>query len=299
MSATLHQVIGLIGHPVAHSRSPAMQQAALDALRIPARYELWDTPPSHLEARVASLREPGTLGANVAIPHKTAVLPLLDAVTPEAQRHAGAVDAIVREEVGGRVRLVGHNTDLVAILRILDEHDAWRGPRRMLVLGAGGAAQAALGAALLREMEPWLAVRLPERGRAVLAALWARHQEDGFTPPMPSSWGERVLDLNDQARLGEALAETRVLVNATPVGMGDPDSSPLPLALLRSLPREAFVFDMVYSPPETALVRAARASGMRATGGLPMLLYQGAAAFTLWTQREAPLAVMRAALGMT
>jgi shikimate dehydrogenase len=294
------QIIGLIGHPVAHSRSPIMQQAALDALEINADYVLWDTPDSQLNQRIAALRQPGVLGANVTIPYKQAVMPLLDALTPEARRHAGAVNTIVRDEVGGQVRLVGHNTDLNAILRVVDEHNGWRGPRRMLVLGAGGAAQAALGAALLRDMEPWIAVRHPKRGRAALEALWQREHLDGLEepipPPMPAAWRTHVIDLADHAAMAEALADTGVLVNATPAGMGDPQGSAFELELVRHLPHEAFVFDMVYSPPETALVRAARAAGLRGTGGLLMLLYQGAAAFTLWTKYEAPLSAMRAAL---
>jgi shikimate dehydrogenase len=300
MSATPHQVIGvigLIGHPVAHSRSPLMQQAALDALGISARYELWDTPDGKLAHRVAALREPGILGANVTIPHKLAVMPLLDAVTPEARRHAGAVNTIVRDEVGGQVRLIGHNTDLAALLRVLDEQGAWTGPGRMLVLGAGGAAQAALGGALLRGLEPWVAARHPKRARTALEALWTReHLEEPTPPAMPGAWRDHTVDLADPKALKAALAETGVLVNATPAGTGDAQASPLDLTLLRHLPREAFVFDMVYHPPETALVRAARAAGLRAAGGLLMLLYQGAAAFTLWTQREAPLIAMRAAL---
>ncbi|MBF6590093.1 MAG: shikimate dehydrogenase [Ktedonobacterales bacterium] len=291
------QVIGLIGFPVGHSLSPAMQQAALDAIGFSARYELWDTPPDALAERVAVLRTPGMLGANVTIPHKAAVMPLLDAVAPEARRHVGAVNTIVREQTGERVRLIGYNTDLAALLRVLDEHDAWVGPRRVLVLGAGGAAQAALGAALLRDREPWVAARHPKRARAALEALWAREYMDEATPPpLPREWRARALDLGDEAALGAALAETGLLVNATPVGTRDPQASPIELALLRHLPREAFIFDLVYHPPETALVRAGRAAGLRAAGGLLMLLYQGAAAFTLWTQREAPLAIMRAAL---
>lgn len=297
MPAPPHQVIGLIGHPVAHSRSPLMQQAALDALGIPARYELWDTPADQLAQRVAALRASGVLGANVTIPHKLAVMPLLDAITPEARRHVGAVNTIVRADLDGQVRLVGHNTDLAAIVRVLDEHGAWDGPRRMLVLGAGGAAQAALGAALLRGLEPWVAARQPMRARAALEALWIRtHLEDPAPPAMPGAWHDHAVDLADANALAAALAETGVLVNATPVGTSDALASPVDVALLRHLPRAAFVFDLVYTPPETAIVRAAWAAGLRATGGVPMLLYQGAAAFTLWTGREAPLAVMRAAL---
>jgi shikimate dehydrogenase len=183
---------------------------------------------------------------------------------------------------------------------VLDEDDAWQGPPRMLILGAGGGAQAALGAALLRGLEPWLAVRHARRGRLALEALWQRqHLEESKPPQMPAAWRARVVALDDHNSLRAALAATGVLVNATPLGMGDAQGSPIELELLRALPREAFVLDIVYTPPETALVRAARAAGLRATGGLPMLLYQGAAALTLWTQREAPLAVMRAALDLT
>jgi shikimate dehydrogenase len=114
---------------------------------------------------------------------------------------------------------------------------------------------------------------------------------------MPSAWHHHAVDLVDTKTLTAALAKTGILVNATPVGTSDALASPVEVTMLRHLPPTAFVFDLVYTPPETAIVRAARAAGLRATGGVPMLLYQGAAAFTLWTHREAPLAVMRAALG--
>jgi shikimate 5-dehydrogenase len=113
----------------------------------------------------------------------------------------------------------------------------------------------------------------------------------------PEDWLARAVPLDgDSPPLREALAETTVLVNATPIGTRDLLASPLTGDLLEQLPSGAFVFDMVYNPPETALVRAARARGLRASGGLAMLLYQGAEAFTLWTGQPAPLDVMRTAL---
>jgi shikimate dehydrogenase len=297
--------LGLIGHPVGHSLSPAMQQAALDALGIAARYELWDTAANHLAARVAALRRPEMLGANVTIPYKAAVVPLLDAVAPEARRSAGVVNTIVCQHdpaTPSGVRLIGHNTDVVALLRLLDEQVTWLWQRRALVVGAGGAAQAALGALRLRGADIWIAARRPEAARAALEALWtrARDEPESVRAPavLPASWQERVLALDDAAHLAAALAATDVLIQATPIGTGDVQASPLPLELIARLPAHAFVLDLVYHPPETALVRAARARRLRAQGGLAMLLYQGAAAFTLWTGREAPLAVMRAALGI-
>ena len=312
------RLIGLLGHPLGHTRSPAMHQAALDALGIAARYEAWDTPPDALAARVAGLRAAGMLGANVTIPYKTAVLPLLDEVAAQARQVAGAVNTIVREETPQGVRLVGHNTDVVALLRILDEQQAWtrgqdderrddgqergqeRGqsaaPPRLLVLGAGGAAQAALGVARLRGAEAWVAARRIEAARATLHVLWQREAPMPHPPALPDEWQPRALDLTQPAALADALRQTDILVNATPVGTHDANATPVPLTALRALPPWAFVLDMVYNPPQTALVRAARARGLRAMGGVTMLLYQGAASFTLWTGHPAPLAIMRAAL---
>ena len=288
-----HFVVGLIGHPVAHSRSPALQQAAFDARGVDARYELWDTPPDALAERVASLRRPGMLGANVTIPYKSAVLPMLDRVTASARR-IGAVNTIVREERRAGAHLVGHNTDVVGLREALREQDAWRAGPRLLLFGAGGAARAAmatagLGVAGREPAEVCVAVRDLAGGRALL---------DDFHRPRGSDPAEPLVAFADSKALAAALRTTDLVINATSVGMGDPDTSPLSVEMLRQLPSGAFVFDVVYAPQETALVRTARALGMRASGGLPMLLYQGAEAFTLWTGQPAPLSAMRAALGL-
>ena len=301
--------IGLIGHPVDHSRSPAMQQAAFDALGLDIRYELWDTPSSDLRKRMETLRLPGMLGANVTIPHKIAVIPYLDGRSSTARYLAGAVNTIVREETPHGVRLIGHNTDTTALLHVLDDQRVWQPGLRALVLGAGGAAQAALGVTLLRGGQPWVAARKRSSARQALEALYARREEarretsassgafpTGPVAGAPDHLKSYTLALSDADALASALSETRLLINATPIGTRDSQASPIPIDLLRRLPRDAFVFDLVYNPPETALVRAAHAVGLRATGGLSMLLYQGAEAFTLWTGHEAPLAVMRAAL---
>ncbi len=284
-----------------------MQQAAFDALHLDIHYELWDTPASDLRKRVEGLRQPGILGANVTIPHKIAVIPHLDSLSASARSLAGAVNTIVREETPhGEVRLIGHNTDTTALLRILDEQQVWRPGLRALVLGAGGAAQAALGVILLRGGQPWIAARKRSSARQALETLYARREEaaregaSGVFPIGPAATPDRLksytLALDDLDALAQALAETRLLINATPIGTRDAQAAPIPTDLLRRLPRDAFVLDLVYNPPETALVRAAHAAGLRAMGGLSMLLYQGAAAFTLWTGYEAPLAAMRAAL---
>jgi shikimate dehydrogenase len=269
-----------------------MQQAAFDALGLPARYELWDTPDeTALAGRVAALRQPDMLGANVTIPWKEAAAPLLDDLDDSARRIAGVVNTIIRAETEQGVRLTGHNTDAPALDRTLDELGAWSDAQRMLILGAGGAAQAALGVAYMRGMEPWLAVRRVELAQEAMAKLATRL-------PVPERWRDHVIALDDLRALRAALGESQIFINATPVGVGDSGASPLPLDLLAALPSDAAVLDLIYTPPETALVRAAHARGLRAEGGLPMLLYQGALAFTLWTGRPAPLDVMRRALAI-
>lgn len=284
--------LGLIGHPIGHSRSPAMQQAAFDALGFSARYELWDAPDAAaLAERIAALRQPGMLGANVTIPWKETVAPLLDDLDDSAGRVAGAVNTISRAEIARGVRLVGHNTDAPALERTLNDLGAWSDARRMLILGAGGAAQAALGIAYLRGVEPWLVARRVESAQGAMAKLASRL-------PVPQAWRDHALALDDLPRLSAALSASQILLNATPVGMGDSDASPLPLDLLAALPPGAAVLDLIYAPPETAFVRAAIALGLRAGGGLPMLLYQGALAFTLWTGQPAPLDEMRHALAI-
>ena len=283
--------IGLIGHPVAHSRSPAMQQAALDALGIPARYELWDTPPDELAARVAALRQPGMLGANVTIPHKLAVLPLLDRLAPEVEHIAGAVNTIVRAEEGGKALLVGHNTDVAGLRATFREAGVSPGRRRVVLLGAGGTAFAIAGLVTLEG-----ARRLTVAARRFVAAGELLSEVGALTGLLPA--GICTLDLGDAARIAEALGECDLLINATSVGMGDPTACPIDPVLVGHMPRDAFVLDVVYTPPETALLRAARHAGLAAANGLPMLLHQGAAAFELWTGRAAPIEVMRAALGV-
>lgn len=309
MARATQRRVGLIGRSLDHSRSPAMQQAAFDALGLDIRYEVWETPQSDLRKRIDALRQADMLGANVTIPHKLAVAPLLDVRVSTARYLAGAVNTIVREETPHGVRLVGHNTDSTALLRIFDEQHIWRPDLRALVLGGGGAAQAALGAILSRGGLPWVAARKRSAARQALEALYSRREEagrleaigtSGVFPNGPFAAPNHLKDfafaLDDSEALASALAETHLLINATPVGTRDLQAAPIPIELLRRMPRDAFILDLVYNPPETALVRAAHAAGLRAIGGLSMLLYQGAESFTLWTGHEAPLAVMRQAL---
>ncbi|MBV9691135.1 MAG: shikimate dehydrogenase [Ktedonobacteraceae bacterium] len=276
--------VGLIGDPVAHSYSPRLQQAAFDALGIAAYYELWQTSGVQLPMRVQSLRNVDCFGANVTIPHKKAVLPLLDHIDPLAA-HIGAVNTIVQ-----RAGLLwGYNTDAPGLLLALQEHSVGEGNNKAtslqgytaILLGAGGAARGAAFALAGAGVERLLFVNR-HLDRAQLLAVEVQQDYAGI-----------VLCLDDPSLL--AAYPASIIINATPVGLHE-DSSPLPTEVLSRFAPDTFIYDMIYNPAETSLLRQARARSLRAANGLSMLLHQGALSFTLWTGKEAPLDVMRTAL---
>ncbi len=281
------RLLGIIGYPLGHSLSPVFQQAALDALRLDVRYERWETPPETLVERLRSLRQPDVLGANVTVPHKEAVIPLLDSVD-EWARTVGAVNTIVNRSGS----LTGYNTDSHGFLQGLAEAAFDARGVNVLLLGAGGAARG-VALALAREGVASIAIanRTVERAQA-LAETVARH-------------GPRVVALPlDGATLREAALRSQLIVNTTTLGMlhsaggsasprSEPGASPLPAAWISA---SALVYDLVYNPLETPLLREAKRAGARTQGGLAMLLHQGVAAFRLWTGRDAPVDVMRGAL---
>jgi shikimate dehydrogenase len=265
--------LGVIGDPVEHSLSPALHQPALDQLGIPGVYELWHTLAADLAGRVESLRDPGILGASVTVPHKIAVMGLLDEVSPAARR-AGAVNTIVNR--GGA--LFGDNTDIYGFGLTVSEALGGRTPQIAVVLGAGGAARAvvlALEAAGVGE----IVVANRDGGRA------ARLAQDLQPAPV------RPLRL-DEDFLTRELPRAGLLVNATSLGW-HPGETPIPAPHLDLLPAGAVVADLTYR--DTDLLLAAQARGLKTVDGLPMLVYQGARAFELWTGSPAPVETMLAA----
>jgi shikimate dehydrogenase len=259
----------LIGHPVAHSLSPAMHNAAFAALGLPHHYETRDVEADRLEDFVQALRKDDVLGANVTIPHKETVVRLVDELAGDARR-IGAVNTIVRRSS----RLVGDNTDGYGFSRALAVAGIDVTGKDVMVLGAGGAARACV-AALGAARTVVVAARDLDRATGLAAAAgW--HS-------VPRPWAD--------AR--RTAAGIDVLVNATPIGLHGEDL--LADFSFEKLPRA--VVDLVPTRTETPLVRRAReAQDVRVVDGLSMLLHQAARSFTLWTGREAPLAVMRAAL---
>jgi len=260
--------VALLAHPVAHSVSPAMQAAAFAATGIDARYLAMDVPPAELAAAVAGLRSPPWWGANVTVPHKTAVVPWLDELSASARR-LGAVNTIVRRGD----RLVGDNSDLPGFARALQALPIELSGARAVVLGAGGAARAVV--AVLADAGAH--IELFNRGHARAAELLR-------------DLGCERARLIDAAELPDAVAGCRLLVQTTTVGMaGGPPGSPLPAGVL---PRSGAVVDLVYRPALTPLLHAARRQGLAVQNGLPMLVHQGAVSFEAWTGVAAPLEVM-------
>lgn len=262
----------LLAHPAGHSLSPAMHNAAFAALGINAHYQAKDIPPEALAAAVAELRAPEVLGANVTIPHKVAILPHLDALSDTASA-IGAVNTVINQSG----RLIGHNTDASGFIRALRELGGVE-PRgqRAVVLGAGGAARAVVYGLLAQGAEVALYNRTAERAAALARAL---HHLGSV----------RALS---EGELADAVRRCTLLVNATSVGMAQ-GASPLPKGLL---PERGTVVDLIYRPARTQLLAEAEAAGLATQNGLAMLALQGAEALTCWTGREAPLAVMLAAL---
>ena len=242
------KIYALLGHPIAHSISPQIHNAAFDALGLDCRYVCFDVTPDSLRDAISGLRALGVQGFNLTMPLKMIVPDLLDGLSPAAQI-SGAVNTVSVEDG----RLIGHNTDGLGFVRGLREAGFEPAGKRISILGRGGAA------------------------RAIAAQL----QLDGAGQVSMLGRGE-----------SEKAAQAHLLVNATPVGMSpDSGATPVDAALLSP---DQFVADVIYAPCETRLLREARQLGCRTVGGLPMLLYQGAEAFRIWTGKEMPDNVLHA-----
>lgn len=267
---------GIFGYPLGHSISPAFQQAALDHLEIDAIYRAWETPPEKLGDAVSQLRDEGFLGANVTVPHKQAVRDHLDAIDPLADS-IGAVNTIVRD--GNR--LTGHNTDAHGFIESLKREVGFEPTgKRVVLIGAGGAARAA-AYGLARERIASLIIA--NRTSANAAMLAEEMSDSGFEIHAAGL---------DPGLLKVHCAAADLIVNTTSVGMlhgPAGDRSPVPEALIHP---GCLVYDIVYNPQDTPLLKSAARAGAKTLGGLPMLVHQGAASFELWTGQPAPVEVM-------
>lgn len=270
-----HWRAAVIGKPVGHSLSPAIQNAAFQVTGFPAWYEAIEVEPDEIAAFFTLLRGPRWLGVNVTIPHKEMAARLVDERSAHAER-AGAVNTIVRSGD----RLVGHNTDIPGFLRALrDEAKFEPAGVVAVILGAGGAARAC-------------AVALADAGADRIVVI---NRDPARAERLVAELGLAQVETVAAEQAAAACQAADLLVNATAVGMRGgpaPDAVPVPVGWL---PRSGLVYDLVYRPTETPLLRAAMARGLSVLGGLAMLVYQGASAFELWTGLAAPVERMRAA----
>ena len=274
----MEQRAGLFGYPLAHSISPAFQQAAFDHYSLPVRYDAWPTPPEELGAEIRKLRGEEFLGANVTVPHKEAVMTLLDGVDPWAEL-IGAVNTIVNDQG----RLIGSNTDADGFIRALREH-AGMDPQgqRVLLLGAGGSARAA-AFALAKGGAASIAIANRTLSRAESLARDVRKLSGNVTVVPLEGGSLESPDTSGRADL---------IVNCTSMGMLHGEAEGRTPIDGRLITPGVLVYDLVYNPPETPLLREAQGAGARTLGGLPMLVYQGAASFERWTGKDAPIEVM-------
>ena len=277
MSETQSKLVGLIGWPIEHSLSPVMHEAAFSALGLDWRYLAMPVRPGGINDAIDGLVALGFRGANVTIPYKQAVLPLLDDLSQEA-RQIGAVNTIVIEGGG---RTIGHNTDFGGFIASLRDGGFNPSGKTAIIAGAGGGARAVVHALLAAGVEKV----------TVLSRTRARAQE------LMRSFGDSRVHTGklDQEQIIEGARSANLLVNATPVGMWPnvggsiwPDGAGIPAHLT--------VLDLVYNPLETRLLQLAKESGAQAISGIEMLIHQGAAAFELWTGMSAPIDAMRRAL---
>ncbi|AWR86384.1 shikimate 5-dehydrogenase [Meiothermus taiwanensis WR-220] len=243
-----------------------MHQAALRAAGLEGSYRALETPPPLLQARLEEVRR-AFAGVNVTIPHKESVLEYLDELSPEAAA-IGAVNTIVCQQG----RLIGYNTDALGFISGLEEAGIAYRNKKALVLGAGGAARAVAYALKQEGVHVAVYNRTTERARALCAAMG--------------------LHLVTEPLLETAVRSCDLLVNTTSVGLNDPTRSPLPPGLL---PRAGVVVDIIYHPQTTRLLLEAQQAGLVTLGGLPMLVWQGARAFELWTGVKPDVRVMYAA----
>ncbi|PIQ26449.1 shikimate dehydrogenase [bacterium (Candidatus Blackallbacteria) CG17_big_fil_post_rev_8_21_14_2_50_48_46] len=275
------QVVGLMGYPLSHSFSPAMHNAAFEALKLNYVYIPMPVPPGRLSEAVQGLRALNFVGANVTIPHKEEIIPFLDYVTEEAQL-AGAVNTLFWTEDS---YLVGDNTDVEGFRRTLQEWKIDLQGRTGAIIGSGGAARA-------------VAIALARSGVKEII-FWARRYEavqrviEDLQPLFPDLvWSSHTKSTPVWA---DDLTRTSLLVNASPVGMfPHVQDSPLSRSMLGMLPEQAHVYDLVYNPQETLLLKTARELGSLQThSGVDMLVFQGAVAFERWTGQVPPVALMR------
>jgi shikimate dehydrogenase len=281
--------LGVFGDPVAHSLSPQMQTAALRAFEINMQYARFHIRANELRSALRFLRELDFVGINLTVPHKIAGLTQID-VAGESASRCGAVNTVCLHSK----KLVGSNTDAEGFSRaVRGEFSIDLRDLRVMILGAGGGTGHAI--AWQCALENCERLVLVNRTLAKTSAIVERLRPFFVTPRVLGPVARLEAVPWDETAVRAQLADIDLIVNATPLGMNPSDPAPIPARLLAP---HHIVFDCVYSPSKTALLRAADEAGARGTNGLSMLLHQGALSFSIWFNREAPIAAMRSAIAL-
>jgi shikimate dehydrogenase len=267
-------IYGIIGDPIEHTVSPALQNAAFQEVGMNGLYLPFRVKSDNLRQAIEGLRALDICGINVTIPHKVSVIPYLDEIDTMAE-YIGAVNTIVNNKGS----LKGYNTDASGFLNALIDNQIRPEEKRTLIIGAGGAARAI--AFILADKGGKLTIINRHLDRA---QKLSGHLESIFRREF------KAMSLTDE-NLEKAINDCEILINTTSLGMTPfPDNTPVPPDLLR---RDMAVADIIYNPLQTKLVKDAVNCGAKAITGLEMLVYQGAIAFEIWTGHKAPIAIMR------
>ena len=285
------RIIGVIGYPVSHSRSPQMHNAAIADLGLNFVYLPFNIKPQDLEDAIKGFKAQQLVGVNVTIPHKQVVMPMVDQLSTQADL-IGAVNTLIFEEG----QIYGHNTDAEGFIQAMEETlslsqiELPRHAIKVVVLGAGGAARAIIVAlALNGATEIIVANRTKARAEQLIRDLGCKFSGLGRVNQVQLKFAE----INSE-ELANHICTSHLLVNTTSVGMIT--NTEIDLFNLDALSARTVVYDIVYTPPVTALMKAAQIRGCPTIGGIGMLVHQGAIAFQKWTNVVPSVSIMRQAL---
>ena len=268
------QIVGLLGHPIKHTFSPFIHNIAFEMKKLDYIYLPFDVPPANLKNAIKGIIALGVKGFNVTIPHKENMIDFMNNVSEEASI-VGSINTVVNE-MG---KLNGYNTDVTGILETLNPYKKEISGEIVSVVGSGGAARAVIYT-LIRHFKPkkiFLINRTEQRAESLKSYFKAKMKFDGFST-------KELFPPN----LVKIFNDSKLIVNSTPVGMY-PESDDSITTLEDSFTKDQLIFDLVYNPPKTKLMRIAESKGAITLDGVNMLVYQAAGAFKLWTGEELPI----------
>lgn len=273
------KLVGLLGNPVKHSISPLMHNEAFRQLDMDLIYLAFEVENGNLEKAVQGLKSLGAIGWNVTMPYKKEICEYLDELSPAA-RVARSVNTVINKNG----KLVGETTDGIGFIRSIEEAGVSISGKKMTLMGAGGAAISVLVQSAL------------DGAREISVFNRKGKSYDNLKEILPeiskiSGCTLNLFEYNEKI-LAREINDSDILVNGTPIGM-EPDTEKSPIVDVSIFHKDLFVYDMIYNPEETMLIKQAKNAGCSTMNGLHMLLYQGAAAFELWTGEQMPVEIVK------